>query len=108
MLLDTSQPGWRILHSDCDEHRLSPRRTQGQALWDVFAVPDVVRPLMLAFPFSTQTAVFAYSLLVVEQLNKTGIHACACSCQLTASIVTCIAFALSSPVSGLNHRIICM
>lgn len=60
MLLDTSQPGWRILHSDCDEPRLSPRRTEGQALWDVFAVPDVVRPFMLAFPPSTQTAVFAY------------------------------------------------
>lgn len=43
MLLDTSKPGWKILHADCEPLHLSRQHTEGQSLWDVFAVPDVVR-----------------------------------------------------------------
>lgn len=43
MLLDTSKGGWSILHSDCDIKRLNAGRTEGRYLWDIFAVPDVVR-----------------------------------------------------------------
>ena len=46
MLLDTSKGGWTILHSDCDVKRLDAKRTEGQHLWDVFAVPDVVGAML--------------------------------------------------------------
>ncbi len=44
MMLDTSQPGWQILHADCDDQRLHAQRTEGRLFWDMFAVADVVRP----------------------------------------------------------------
>ena len=43
MMLDTSQPGWQILHSDCDDERLHAKYTAGRSFWDAFAVADVVR-----------------------------------------------------------------
>jgi hypothetical protein len=45
MLLDTSQPGWQILHSDCDDERLHAKYTAGRSFWEAFAVADMVRPL---------------------------------------------------------------
>ncbi|DBA84846.1 TPA: hypothetical protein ACH3X1_005872 [Trebouxia sp. C0004] len=47
MMLDTSQPGWPILHSDCDDQRLHAQRTDGQLFWDMFAVADVAQPEVL-------------------------------------------------------------
>lgn len=43
MMLDTSQPGWQILHCDCDDERLHADYTAGRSFWDIFAVADVVR-----------------------------------------------------------------
>ena len=44
MMLNTSQPGWPILHADCDDLRLHAQRPDGRLFWDMFAVADVVRP----------------------------------------------------------------
>ena len=48
MLLDTSKGGWTILHSDSDIKRLDAKRTEGQYLWDIFSVPDVVSHMPMA------------------------------------------------------------
>ncbi|KAA6422720.1 MAG: mixed lineage kinase, partial [Trebouxia sp. A1-2] len=47
MMLDTSQPGWQILHCDCDDERLHADYTAGRSFWDIFAVADVAQPEVL-------------------------------------------------------------
>jgi len=45
MVEDTSQPGWTVLHADCNNPRIDGKQAEMQSLWDLFKVPDVVRPL---------------------------------------------------------------
>ena len=42
MLVDTSKPGWMVLHADCNNPRIDSRQAEGQSLWDMLKVPDVV------------------------------------------------------------------
>ena len=42
MVIDTSRPGWTILHADCSNPRIDAQQSEGQSLWDLLKVPDVV------------------------------------------------------------------
>lgn len=42
MVVDTSKPGWIVLHADCNNPRIDSRQAEGQSLWDKLKVPDVV------------------------------------------------------------------
>lgn len=42
MVIDTSRPGWTILHADCNNPRIDAQQGEGQSLWDLLKVPDVV------------------------------------------------------------------
>ena len=42
MVIDTSRPGWTILHADCNNPRIDAQQSEGQSLWDLLKVPDVV------------------------------------------------------------------
>lgn len=42
MVVDTSKPGWMVLHADCNNPRIDSRQAEGQSLWDKLKVPDVV------------------------------------------------------------------
>ena len=43
MVVDTSKPGWMMLHADCNNASIDGKNAEGQALWDRMKVPDVVR-----------------------------------------------------------------
>jgi hypothetical protein len=43
MVIDTSRPGWTVLHADCNNAAIDSKQGEGQSLWDLFKVPDVVR-----------------------------------------------------------------
>ena len=43
MVIDTSRPGWTVLHADCNNAAIDGKHGEGQCLWDLFKVPDVVR-----------------------------------------------------------------
>ncbi len=42
MVIDTSRPGWTVLHADCNNAAIDCKNGEGQSLWDLFKVPDVV------------------------------------------------------------------
>ena len=42
MVVDTSKPGWMMLHADCNNPSIDGKNAEGQALWDRMKVPDVV------------------------------------------------------------------
>ena len=42
MVIDTSRPGWTVLHADCNNAAIDGKQGEGQSLWDLFKVPDVV------------------------------------------------------------------
>ena len=42
MVIDTSRPGWTVLHADCNHAVLDGKQGEGQSLWDLFKVPAVV------------------------------------------------------------------
>ena len=42
MLIDTSRPGWTVLHADCSNPRIDGKQGEQHSLWDLFKVPDVV------------------------------------------------------------------
>ena len=42
MVIDTSRPGWTVLHADCNSAAIDSKQGEGQSLWDLFKVPDVV------------------------------------------------------------------
>ena len=44
MLIDTSRPGWTVLHADCVNPRIDGSNAEQLSLWDLFKVPDIVRP----------------------------------------------------------------
>ena len=67
MLLDTSKGGWTILHSDSDIKRLDGKRTEGQYLWDVFSVPDVVSPMLMPMLSSCAYVPSCHSLQLTLQ-----------------------------------------
>ena len=47
MVVDTSQPGWTVLHADCNNPCIDGRQAEGQSLWDKLRIPDVVRSVVI-------------------------------------------------------------
>lgn len=47
MVVDTSKPGWMVLHADCNNSCIDRGQIEGQSLWDKLKVPDVVSALLL-------------------------------------------------------------
>lgn len=47
MVVDTSKPGWMVLHADCNNPCIDRGQAEGQCLWDKLKVPDVVSALLL-------------------------------------------------------------
>ncbi len=65
MVIDTSRPGWTVLHADCNNAAIDSKQGEGQSLWDLFKVPDVVRHPPEAFqPCSMQQ----HSTLFLNQM----------------------------------------
>lgn len=64
MVIDTSRPGWTVLHADCNNAAIDGKQGEGQSLWDLFKVPDVASPESLfeatlaeGVPFKVKAAV---------------------------------------------------
>ena len=49
MVVDTSMPGWMVLHADCNNPGIDGRQAEGHSLWDKLKVPDVVSALFCPF-----------------------------------------------------------
>lgn len=48
MVVDTSMPGWQVLHADCNNPCIDGRQAEGKPLWDKLKIPDVVSLCPLA------------------------------------------------------------
>ena len=73
MVVDTSKPGWMVLHADCNNPCLDSGQIEGHSLWDKLKVPDVVRaPHALSLGDSSRTGHGKYSVLVSSLTPPSG------------------------------------
>ena len=75
MVIDTSRPGWTVLHADCNHAVLDGKQGEGQSLWDLFKVPAVVghppEPLQLHQHSALAASILSFSCINTQlQLHQ--------------------------------------